>query len=319
MTSLRKIDLGQVSLAVHERGHERDPTLILVQGLAQSLFDWPDAFLDALGDAGFRVIAFDNRDVGQSTRFDRLGSPPLLRLLLAAKLGLPWSPRPPYQLVDMAADVAALLDMLDVPQAHLVGLSMGGMIAQRLALARPEKVASLTCVMSTSGAPGLPGPRSDVERLMSEGASEDAERQVGRTLGLRTRIAGEISEADRLELESRVGRSVRHGWPAGDGPARQYAAILADRERWRRLAGLRCPTLIIHGDCDPLLPPEHGRDLAARIPDARFRLIPGMGHEIPGSRVALVARLIADHVRAASERGARGPRPNPSPSFLQEN
>lgn len=283
MIDVRTIDLGGTSLAVHERGRACEPALVLVHGLAQTQLDWPDALLEALAASVLRVVAFDNRDIGRSTRHEQSGSPPLLRLMLATKLRLPWSPRPPYQLEDMGADLLGLLDALGIERAHLVGLSTGGMIAQRLALARPDRVASLTCIMSSSGAPSLPGPCSDVARRMRERASDDLDQEVARELQLRALIAGDLTDLDAAELRHRVRRSIHYGWPVGEGPLRQYTAILADRSRWRLLGRLSCPTLVLHGDRDPLLPPDHGRDLVARVPGARFQLIEGMGHEITHS------------------------------------
>lgn len=284
---------------MHEWGQESAPAIVLVGGLSQTVVDWPAAFVDALTEAGFRVIAFDNRDIGLSTRLTKLGPPPLLRLLISAKLGLSWSPRPQYLLADMADDLAALLEALGVDRAHIVGTSMGGMIAQRLALAHPQRVISLACIMSSSGAPGLPDPRQDVARQMQKGQAHTLEEETERACSLRFLLAGELSTADRIELGQRVTRSVSRTWPANDGPARQYAAILVDRERWKLLGKLRSPTLVVHGDSDPLLPVEHGRDLASRIRHARFELAPGMGHEIPQSRAEQIAAVLINHAHAS--------------------
>lgn len=304
MSPVRTIAVGEPRLAVHEWGQHSAPAVVLVCGVSQTVADWPAALIEVLIRAGFRVIAFDNRDIGLSTRLTKLGPPPLLRLIISAKLGLSWRPRTHYQLTDMADDLAALLDALGIDRAHIVGTSMGGMIAQRLALAHPQRVGSLACIMSSSGAPGLPDPRRDVARQMQTGPARTLEQEIERAIALRLLLAGELATADRSELAQRASRSVSRTWPPHDGPTRQYAAILADRERWKLLGGLRSPTLVVHGDADPLLPVEHGRDLALRIPHARFEVASNMGHEIPHSRADQIAALIVDHAHASREADA---------------
>lgn len=301
MTGPQIIDLGRVRLATRTLGELGALPVVLVHGLGQTLWDWPERLLDALAAKGCRVIAFDNRDVGHSSRFDAVGPPPLIRMMLATRLGLCWSPRLAYGLPDMAADVLALLDAFGVSRAHLVGASMGGMIAQRLACARPDRVASLTCIMSSSGAPGLPAADRDVRALLLRNPPRNPDDAIAHSLRLRRRLAGELSAADSMELHDRVARATVYGRPARDGAARQYAAILDDRSRWRALGDVVAPTLVIHGGADPLLPPEHGRDLAWRVPQAAFELIPGMGHEILESRAQTLAALIASHVGRAAD------------------
>ncbi len=293
--------VGKLALAWCAHGARSEaPPVVLIHGLGQTLADWPDTLIDGLVAGGRRVLRFDNRDVGRSSRLDSCGAPPLVRLWLAAALRLPPLARPPYPLADMATDAIGLLDALGVRSAHLVGVSMGGMIAQRIACARPERVASLVLVMSSSGAPGLPPPGRDIREEMSSGVGRaDLQAATARALRFRRLLAGELTGADVAELEDRVARSIAYGWPEGLGSARQYAAILADRDRYRRLAGIASPTLVIHGARDRLLPPAHGADIAARISGARLVVDPALGHEISGRDGAALADRILDHAALA--------------------
>ncbi|WP_172448602.1 alpha/beta hydrolase [Caulobacter mirabilis] len=297
--------VGSLALAWRAHGCRSDAApVVLIHGLGQTLADWPDTLIDGLVAGGRRVLRFDNRDVGRSSRLDSHGAPPLIRLWLAAALRLPPLARPPYPLVDMATDAIGLLDALGVRSAHLVGVSMGGMIAQRIACLQPDRVASLVLVMSSSGAPGLPGPAREVSEAMSGGGSSpDLRSATARALRFRRLLAGELTAADVVELEERVERSSAYGWPEGAGPARQYAAILADRDRYKRLVEIKAPTLVIHGARDPLLPPAHGADIAARIPHARLIVDPMFGHEISSRDGTRLADQILRHA-AQAEAGA---------------
>ncbi|MBR1221295.1 alpha/beta hydrolase [Bradyrhizobium sp. U87765 SZCCT0131] len=280
-------------LAWQSDGKSSDVPVLLIHGLGQTLHDWPVAFVDGLTGAGCRVIRFDNRDVGRSPRFDHLGAPPLLRLWLCSTLRLPQWVRPPYSVAEMAADAVALLDALDIPAAHLVGASMGGMIAQHIALAHPRRVQSLTLIMSSSGAPGLPSPRSDVQKALSGGEPASLPAAIAAATAFRRLIAGPLAADDLAELEQRVARSTAYGWPGGAGVARQYAAILADRARWRQLARIAVRCLVVHGERDPLLPLAHGQDAAGRIPGSRFLPLAAMGHEItPSHASAMVPEIL---------------------------
>jgi len=284
---------GRPRLVWQSEGKSADLPVLLIHGLGQTLYDWPTAFVDGLTGAGCRVIRFDNRDVGRSPRFDQLGAPPLLRLWLCSTLRLPQWVKPPYSVADMAADAVALLDALNIPAAHLVGASMGGMIAQHIALTHPQRVRSLTLIMSSSGAPGLPSPRDDVQRALSGREPGDLPAAIASALAFRRLIAGALQADDLAELEQRVTRSTTYGWPGGTGVARQYAAILADRKRWQQLERITARCLVVHGECDPLLPIAHGRDAAARIAGSRFLPLATMGHEItPSHAIAIVPDIL---------------------------
>lgn len=291
---------GGARLATRAYGPNDGERIVLLHGLGQTLEDWPQALIDRLVAARFRVLSLDNRDVGRSARLCSLGSPPLIRLLMGAAIGLRLA-EPPYELADMAQDVLSALDAAGLDRVHLVGASMGGMIAQHIAINAPDRVSSLTCIMSSSGQAGLSGPRRDVGRAMrKQSTARSLEAAIDDARALRALLAGPMLPADCVELSERIERAVSYGWPAEGGPERQYAAIIADRGRTAALSTISVPTLVIHGEQDPLLPPDHGRDLAARIPNARLLLLQGFGHEITQTLAPIIADLIGDHVRASS-------------------
>jgi pimeloyl-ACP methyl ester carboxylesterase len=300
MTTARHKGWHGSPIALRDRGDRDAPPVLLVHGLAQTLYDWPEALIEAMLHAGLRVIAFDNRDSGGATRYDHL-SAPVLRIALSMGLGLPFFGRPPYRLVDMADDLLRLMTTLGISQAHLVGVSMGGMIAQHAAIAAPDRVASLTCLMSSSTAPRLPAPEAAIrKRLLADRAPADLGAAIEQAFSLRLLLAKGPNTSDQVELRSRVEASIRHGWPQGNGAARQLAAILADRDRCTRLSRIRCPTLVIHGSRDPLLPIAHGMDLARRIPGATFVSLAGAGHEILHSAAKGFADRIISHVTGST-------------------
>ena len=266
--------------------------LLLIMGLATQRTAWPMTWIDALVARGFYVITFDNRDIGLSTRLDHLGTPKMASVVLRRFIGI--GSQPPYTLSDMAADTLALLDLLKIKAAHVLGISMGGMIAQRLALANPERVLSLTLIMTSSGHPFLPPPDKSVRKIFSAkpaGGMSDRDAAVEYLLRLFEeigspgyQIAPELRRARALE---QVNRSM-----AGKGADRQLAAILADGKRWRLLPKLKIPVQILHGQADKMVPIAHGKDLARRIPGAKFEVVPGLGHDVPEG----LAELIADRM-----------------------
>ncbi len=268
--------------------------LLLIMGLATQRTAWPMAWIDALVARGFYVITFDNRDIGLSTRLDHLGAPNFARVVMRRFIGI--GAAPPYTLSDMAADTLALLDLLKIKSAHVLGISMGGMIAQRLALASPERVLSLTLIMTSSGYPFLPPPDKSVRKIFSAKPAtgmSDRDSAVDYLLRLFEKIgspgyqiAPELRRARALE---QVNRSM-----AGRGADRQLAAILADGKRWRLLPKLKMPVQILHGVADKMVPIAHGKDLARRIPSAKLEIIPGLGHDVPEGLAGLIADRMAD-------------------------
>jgi pimeloyl-ACP methyl ester carboxylesterase len=264
------------------------PAVLLIMGLGMQLVAWPPDMVQALIDAGYRVIRHDNRDAGLSQRMESLGKPNLIWAGLQHKLG--FAPRPPYTLADMAADALGVLDALGVKQAHVVGMSMGGMIAQRLALAAPNRVLSLTSVMSSSSAPGLPQARPEViAALMRRPSGLDRQAVVDHYVRLFRVIGSPGFATPEAELRQRIAQSADRGfYPVGT--LRQMLAVMADSSRAAQLGQISAPTLVFHGHDDPLLPYACGEDTARRIPGARLVGVAGMGHDLPGP---VVDRLLA--------------------------
>jgi pimeloyl-ACP methyl ester carboxylesterase len=263
--------------------------VLLVMGLGMQLTAWPDDFVGALTAAGHRVIRFDNRDIGLSEGLDHLGTPNLLWEGMKARLGLPV--RAPYALHDLAADALGVLDALGIAQAHVVGASMGGMIAQRAALAAPQRVLTLTSIMSSSSARHLPGPQPRVLQVMlSRPAAPTEDAVLAHYVRLFRAIGSPGFPLDETELRARILASVRRGGYRPAGTARQLAAIAADTRRADELHRIAAPTLVVHGRDDPLLPLPCGEDTARRIPGAQLLTIPGMGHDLPPG---VVERLLA--------------------------
>ena len=236
-----KIVANGIALEIEDSGadgSQRDwPVVLLLMGLGMQLIAWPPAFVRALVSAGFRVVRMDNRDIGLSQNFDHLGTPNLMWQSMKRRLGL--RVQAPYSLKDMAQDAIGVLDTLGVAQAHVVGASMGGMIAQRLALAAPLRVLSLTSIMSSSGAPGLPGPRSDVLRALLNRPADTSEAAViGHAVRLFKLIGSPAFPLDDQTLSDAVRASMRRSFhPAGS--LRQMLAVIADRTRAHELARLR--------------------------------------------------------------------------------
>ncbi len=254
------------------------PVVLLIMGLGMQLVAWPPAVVQQLVDAGYRVIRFDNRDIGLSQHFDHLGTPNIIWAGVKHRLG--WRIKAPYSLHDMAADAVGVLDALQIAKAHVVGVSMGGMIAQRVTLAAPDRVQSLTSIMSSSGARELPQADPKVMKvLFSRPANKSRDAIVAHYVRLYKAIGSPGFPTDEAELTQRIGVGVDRSFhPAGT--LRQMVAIVADTTRAAELARIDKPTLVLHGHADPLVPFVHGQDTARRIPGARFHGIEGMGHDL---------------------------------------
>ncbi|MDO8905138.1 MAG: alpha/beta hydrolase [Hydrogenophaga sp.] len=282
---------------VEVSGDPQAPAVLLTMGLGMQLTAWPDTLLQALRDAGYRVICYDNRDIGLSTHLDHLGVPNMAWQVIRHRLG--WAPKPPYGLQDMAQDALGILDALDLRQAHLVGVSMGGMISQRIAATASERVLSLTSIMSSSGAPRLPGPRSDVMRaLLKRPRSRSPEDVVAHTLEIFRLIGSPAYPQDMPVFEQHLMAGARRSYHP-EGVARQLMAVVADSGRHSLLDKVSCPTLVLHGTADPLVPMACGQDTAARIAGARFTSIEGMGHDWPPGVAVQLAQHIVPHLKAA--------------------
>jgi pimeloyl-ACP methyl ester carboxylesterase len=286
-----RIQANGIELEVQDSGQQDRPAVLLVMGLGMQLTAWPTPLLQALDFAGFRVIRFDNRDAGLSTGFDDWGVPNLLWNGLKHRLG--WSMRKPYSLQDMARDTLGVLDALQVRRAHVIGVSMGGMIAQRLAWMAPERVISLVSWMSSSGAPDLPGPQPQVLKAMaSQPLNPGLEQAILNTQHLLNVLASPGEQEAPVVLAERVRQAVQRAFrPAG--VLRQTLAVMSDVDRYELLADITTPTLVIHGRDDPLLPLPCGEDTARRIPGAQLHVIDGMGHDMPaGLLQQFLPRLI---------------------------
>ncbi|WP_370307443.1 alpha/beta fold hydrolase [Sinimarinibacterium flocculans] len=289
-----RVKTNGIEIEVESFGQARDPAILLIMGLGGQMVLWPDDFCERLAGAGYRVVRFDKRDIGLSTKLDGLGRPPLLRNGIAHTLRLPV--RAPYRLDDMALDSVGVLDALDIERAHVVGVSMGGMIAQLLAARHGGRVASLTSIMSSSGHRALPGPRFDVQlRLMKRPARLDREGLIAHGMQTWRMIGSPGYPEAEADLRDKVARQIdRNVHPQGF--VRQISAIMASGSRAPLLSRVRAPTLIIHGKADPLVPVAAAYDLKKRLPHARLEVIEGMGHDMPRALLPRIEQMILEHV-----------------------
>lgn len=286
-----KVSAGGVQLEVEDHGPPNGEPLVLIMGLGMQLVAWPDGLVELLVARGFRVIRFDNRDIGLSQRFDDLGVPNLPLVAMKAALGLPV--HAPYAIADLADDTAALLDALGLASAHVCGASMGGMVAQHLAARHAARVRSLTLMMTTSGARRLPQPSLRVRAaLIGRPARLDVDALVDHYVHLLHVIGSPGFPPDEAELRERLEFSIRRSFRPR-AVARQIAAIAADGDRSALLARVTAPTAILHGAADPLIPVAAAHDLAAKIAGASVEVIPGWGHDLPRELWPRQAEVIA--------------------------
>lgn len=292
------VDANGIRLCYDSFGDPAAPPMVLIMGLAAQMIAWDDEFCAQLAARGYRVIRFDNRDIGLSTHFSAAGVPDVAAALGAVLQGKPVAA--PYLLRDMADDVVGLLDALGIAKAHVVGASMGGAIAQTLAIHQPQRLLSLTSIMATSGAPGLPPPTPEAMAVLMKPtpleptAYFESYRQTWQVLR-----AGSFPQDEARDL-TRAGQIFARGLnPAG--VARQLVAILASGSRKPALAGVRVPTLVIHGDADPLVPLACGIDCAETVPGAKLVVVKGMGHALPISMWPQIIDAIAAHAVPAAD------------------
>jgi pimeloyl-ACP methyl ester carboxylesterase len=268
-------------------------------GLGMQLIAWPPGLVRELMNAGFRVIRFDNRDSGLSDKFEKLGMPNLIWQGLKYKLGL--SIQPPYSVHDMALDALGVLDAMKIDKAHIVGVSMGGMVAQRVALLAPERSLSLTSIMSSSGARGLPAATPTVMRqMLSRPAGKGKQAAIDHSVKLFKAIGSPGFPMDDAFLRERVTLATERSFNP-PGIARQMVAIMADSKRAAALAKVTVPTLVLHGKADPLVPFACGEDTSKRIPGARLVAIDGMGHDLPPGVVEHLLVHMVPHFKAANQ------------------
>ena len=292
------ITANRLSLEYEDRGDRSNPVMLLIMGLGQQMIAWPEAFVQALVEAGFRVIRYDNRDVGRSSWWNGRRAVSLSLSLAARRVGLRLPV--PYTLTDMADDGLALMDALDISAAHVVGASMGGMIAQVLTAKTPKRVLSLSLIMSSSGARGLPGAAPEIQSRLLGRLPKDATR--AQLLERSAETVKMISYPDPMrpfsEFQTMVEQAAERGYNPR-GVVRHLLAIIADGSRVQRLSTIQAPTLILHGAADRLIPVACGIDLAKRIPGARLEIIEQMAHDIPPSQLPKIVSLIAEHARAS--------------------
>lgn len=296
-----KIHANNLHIEYEFFGDPAHPTVLLVMGLGMQLVGWPDDFCQDLANSGYRVLRFDNRDIGLSSHLDHLGKPNLIWGLLKRRIGLPI--RAPYSLADMAQDAVALLDALQIEQAHVVGASMGGMIAQLVAGMAPQKVLTLTSIMSSSGAPGLPGPTPRAQAALLKRPPKSAyhpaqrdrlvEHYLNNSRVIRSPAFPMSEDARRARIRRGLDRSIHP-----EGVLRQLLAIAQGPDRSPILQQIRQPTLVIHGKQDPLVPIDCGRDTARKIPGARLVEIDGMGHDLPPGVCQLLVDALVPHFRS---------------------
>ena len=288
-----RIPSNGIEIEVDDQGPPGGEPVLLIMGLGMQLIAWPDELVQQLVARGFRVLRIDNRDAGLSTQFDHAGMPNLAWATLRYAMYLPVPA--PYGVADMAADALGVLDALGLPAVHVCGASMGGMIAQHLAARHPQRVKSLTLMMTTTGARRLPQARPHVRRaLMSRPDGRSEEAVIAHLARIYALIGSPGFPPEAERLRRRLTQSVRRAWrPAGT--ARQLVAIAADGDRSTLVQGIRAPTRIIHGQADPLVPVQAGHDLAARIPGAVADYVPGMGHDLPLELLPRFADGIAEN------------------------
>ena len=273
---LEKAQVGELTIAyrIVEPAVDK-PKAVVIMGLGGSNVAWGDALISGLTSGGYEILILDNRDTGASTRFDSWGQPLLWWQLLKYRLG--FSVNAPYTLNDMAADITGLMQEIGYEEAHIVGASMGGMIAQIVAARYPERTRSLISIMSTTNAPHLPPPTKEAE------------------MDLRNLATGDAQE----ERE----RSIRERGFYPESMQRHLMAIFKTGDRSSEVASIKAPTLVLHGADDGLVPPQHGRHTASLIQDSRFLLIEGMAHNMPDEVIPLLVSEMTAHMNTVEAAG----------------
>jgi pimeloyl-ACP methyl ester carboxylesterase len=276
---MANVTANGISIEYETFGDPTKPALALIMGLGAQMIFWQDDFCRQLMERGFHVVRFDNRDCGRSRHFQELGIPDVGAAMTASLSGEP-VPSPPYALRDMAADVVGLLDALGIERAHVVGASMGGMIAQTVAIEHPARVRSMTSIMSTTGNREVPPATPEAMTALLTPSPSDRAEFIDHMVKTFRIVGSPGFEFDEASFRDRVGRAFDRSYDPS-GVARQLVAVLADGDRRERLRSVRVPTLVIHGKNDPLVPVEGGVDTADAVPGARLLVIEGMGHDLP--------------------------------------
>ncbi|HEY1708408.1 MAG TPA: alpha/beta hydrolase [Rhizomicrobium sp.] len=284
-----QIEANGITLEYESAGPANAETVLLIMGLGAQMIAWPQELIDALVAKGYRVVWYDNRDVGLSHKFDAAGPADIAAIMAAMASGQ--TPKSIYLLNDMAADAAGLLEALGIARAHIVGASMGGMIAQMVAANHPEKTLSLTSIMSTTGNRDLPPAKPEAMAVLMTPVADTFEGRVENAVKSQKIIGSPGYPVDEARLrENAIVSQKRMYYPAGF--SRQMAAIMASGDRREALKSIKAPSTVLHGADDPLVPLEGGKDTASTIPGAELVVIPGMGHDLPLALVEQVANVI---------------------------
>jgi len=291
-TPATRVAVNGIELVYDTFGAPDAPPIVLIMGLGSQMIDWRDEFCALLAGRGFRVIRFDNRDAGQSTILEHAGQPRIDEMLAA--LGRGEKLAAPYLLADLVADTVGLLDALGIAKAHVVGLSMGGMIAQLLAAGHPERVLSLTSIMSSTGEPGLPASAPEAWACLTAPLESELEAFLDQYVHKWGVYCGPKYPFDERAGREHAARVFARGVHSA-GRDRQMAAILASGSRKEALASVSCPALVIHGESDPVVRLAGGRATANAIAGAELLTIEGMGHDLPKAVWPVVVDAIARH------------------------
>ena len=287
-----------IEIAYDKFGDPNHPAVLLIMGLGAQMIDWREEFCMELANHGYLVIRFDNRDCGLSEKFGHAGKvnlPEIIKTILAGKRG-----DAAYGLEDMADDAIGLLDFLEIGQAHIVGLSMGGMIAQTMALRHPERMLTLTSIMSSTNEADLPQPSPEAAALLSHAAPQDRAEYIEYALENSITLGGSAYTHDEDLYRAHAGRRYDRGIYT-EGFGRQLAAVLTAKGRREALKSLEIPTLVIHGTTDPLIPVECGVDTAQAIPGSNLKLIEGWGHSLPPTLWPTLIKSMVDHFSIAMQ------------------
>lgn len=285
------VKINGIEITYDTFGDPQAPPMLLIMGLGGQMIMWDEAFCKEIASKGYQVIRFDNRDVGLSTKLDDTGVPDLMEMMMKVQQGE--SVEAPYRLIDMANDAIGLLNALKIETAHVVGTSMGGMIAQTIAIHYPKRVRTLTSIMSTTSNPELPQPSPEAISILITPPPSDRAEYIEDSVKTWRFLNGELPFDEEFVRKRSALAFDRCYYPIGSG--RQLAAILASGSRKDDLKNVKIPTLVIHGSADPLVPVEGGKETADVIPGAKLIIIEGMGHSIPAAAAPRIIEAIINH------------------------
>ena len=285
------------NICFEQRGSRADPTVLLIHGVGCQLVHWPDSLLNGIVDGGYRVVVFDNRDAGLSFDFD--APPPSIPDLLSA-LEDPTLLRPSYTLADMADDAVRILDHLGQSAAHVIGMSMGGMIAQHMAINHSNRMFSLTSLMSSTGNPNLTKPAPEITGALAAVTFLDSREEI---IAMQKNNNNLFGGEHYISTEEGMGRFVERAYVRAQKPEgflRQLAAILGDRDRGPALRQVAVPILAIHGTADPLVNKDGSEDIASNAPNSSLHLLENVGHDLPESLIPKILEVVLKHLHASA-------------------